>query len=109
MQVLCGEPQVDSKTGRNVMGRPSGARKGGQPNRCARKSENRKRCAGVQPMVWSMCKARVTKLGAAWGAVKAARAAHKLSACFRKRRLQSWPRWYGIAGCAAARADAWRV
>ena len=60
-------------------------------------------------MIWSMCKALVTKSGAEWGAVRAARAGHKLSACWRKRRLQSWPRWYGIAGCAAAWAAALRV
>ena len=30
-------------------------------------------------MVWSMCKALVTKFGAVWGAVNAARARHKLS------------------------------
>src|SRR6266567_9377410 len=105
MQVLCGEPQVDSKTGRSVAGRPSGTRKRGQPNRCVRRSENRKRWAGVQPTVWSMRKALITKFEAAWGAVNAASAAHKLSDCFPKRRLQSWPRWYGIAGCAAAWAE----
>ena len=48
-----------------------------------------------------MVNARTTNPGALDGAVKAASAAHRLSACTRKRRSQNWPRWCGIGGGSA--------
>jgi len=92
-QKLCVRPQAGGATGRSAATRPSGARNAGQPNRCNRRSANRKRWAAIQPIDCSMCKARTTKLDATTGAVNAASAAHMPSACFRKRRIQNWPRW----------------
>src|SRR5689334_11415281 len=44
----------------------------------------------------SMCKARDTEVGAFGGTASAARAAQRRSAWRRKRRIQNWPRLYGI-------------
>ena len=63
MQMVCGEAQAGAGTGASVRRRPSGASDGGQPNRCWRRSANRKRWAGVQPAPVSMASARWTWCG----------------------------------------------
>jgi hypothetical protein len=45
-----------------------------------------------------MYKALMTKFGAAWGAVRAARAGHKLSACWRNPKLATLVRHRGLRG-----------
>jgi hypothetical protein len=52
-------------------------------------------------MACSICRARVTKSAAHGGAVNPANAPANAAACCRKRRIQNWPRWYGMSGCAA--------
>src|SRR5690242_19563652 len=54
----------------------------------------------------SMCKARDTKVGASGDTASAARAAQRRSAWRRKRRIQNWPRWYGVVACTALAAAA---
>src|SRR6516225_1479267 len=57
-QKPCGEPQAEGSSGASPARRPCGARESGQPSRWARSWENRKRCAAIQPMDWSMARAR---------------------------------------------------
>jgi hypothetical protein len=60
-------------------------------------------------MACSICRARVTKSAAHGGAVNPANAPANAAACCRKRRIQNWPRWYGMSGGAATGAAARRV
>src|SRR5215831_2283405 len=109
MQKLCVRAQAGGAAGRSVARRPSGARNAGQPSRWTRRSANKKRWAAIQLMACSMCKALDTKFGAAMGAVNVASAAHILSACLWNRRIQNWPRWYGMHDSVAAAAAEFRV
>ena len=84
MQMVCGEPQAGAPAAAR---RPAGARLWGQPSRWQRKLANRKRCAAIQPVDWSMSRARLTKSGAGAGLVNAASATHNIPACWRKRRI----------------------
>ena len=106
MQKLCGGPQAGAAAGRSEAQRPAGARNAGQPNRWNRRQANRKRWAAIHPVDCSISRARWTKSGAGSGAVNAVSAAHKLSACLWKRRIQNWPRWYGMPVNRAADAAA---
>src|SRR5260370_33126218 len=104
MQVVCGKVLGVEETALIVMRSPCGARDGPHPSRCIRKSENRNRCAIVQPVFSSIASALDIKLGAALAAVNAASAADNGSACFAKRRPHYCPRWEGAAGRAARQA-----
>ena len=100
------------------MGKPAGAWRDARPERESaasptggvRKSENRKRWAAIQPMAWHMCKALVTKFGAAMGRGQRCQGrAQAQRLAVENGGLQNWPRWYGMPGCAAAWAAACRV
>src|ERR1039458_3022759 len=64
MQMLCGCPQEVGLAAASVIRRPAGARHAGQPSRWARSWENRKRCAGSEPMESSIRRALETKSAA---------------------------------------------
>ena len=58
IQMVCGEAQAGAAAEENAARRPSGARPRGQPSRCWRRPENRKRCAGIQPAGFEHGRAR---------------------------------------------------
>ena len=64
MQMLCVSPPATTETAVNVMRHPWGARRAGQPSRCIRSCENRKRWAAIHPMDSSIRRALETKSAA---------------------------------------------
>jgi hypothetical protein len=71
---------------------PVRSQKRGPAQRVHSQIGKQKAVATIQPVACTIPSARATKSGATAGAVNADRPAQRRSACFRKRRIQNWPR-----------------